>query len=107
VAKKKAAKKSAKTSGASRGAKTAPNKQATSRGAPGKKVKKKSAKAAGRELIAPRGDKRYVRRNEQGEFSESDDVGRSLPRDRKTKASRSANTGQGDRGDRRAKKLKS
>ncbi|HEX6643285.1 MAG TPA: hypothetical protein VF037_01325 [Gemmatimonadales bacterium] len=32
-----------------------------------------------RETIEPNpGDKRYVRRNEQGEFTEQDDVGRSL-----------------------------
>jgi hypothetical protein len=55
-----------------------------------------------RELIEPhKGDKRYVRRGAQGQFKESDDVGRSLPRDRKRKAKTIAPKGQGDRGDRK------
>jgi hypothetical protein len=58
--------------------------------------------AAKRELIEPhKGDKRYVRRNPKGEFKESDDVGRSLATDRRTKAKNVAKPGQGDRGDRR------
>ena len=61
-------------------------------------MKKKSAK---RELISPRGDKRYVRRDEGGKFSESDDVGRSLSKDQKSKAKRTAAAGQGDKGDRK------
>ena len=31
-----------------------------------------------RELIAPKGDKRHVRRDTMGRFNESDDAGRSL-----------------------------
>jgi hypothetical protein len=55
-----------------------------------------------REIVEPhKGDKRYVRRNPQGEFKESDDVGRSLPADRRTKAKNVAKPGQGDKGDRR------
>ena len=55
-----------------------------------------------RELIEPhKGDKRYVRRNTKGRFKESDDVGRSLPQDRRRKAKTIAKPGQGDRGDRR------
>ena len=56
-----------------------------------------------RELIEPNeGDKRYVRRDEEGEFTESqDDVGRSLSQDRKTAAETETRKGQGDRGDRR------
>ena len=38
-------------------------------------MKTKSTK---RELIAPRGDKRYIRRDAKGRIKESDDVGRSL-----------------------------
>jgi hypothetical protein len=54
-----------------------------------------------RELIAPHpGDKRYMRRNAQGEFDEMDDVGRSLTRDRRRKAKTRSTKGQGDRGDR-------
>jgi hypothetical protein len=54
-----------------------------------------------RELIAPRGDKRYVRRSKSGQFKESDDVGKSLAADRRTKAKRVSKKGEGDRGDRR------
>jgi hypothetical protein len=62
------------------------------------KAKKRSSGA--RELIAPRGDKRYVRRSGSGRFSESDDVGRSQSTDRRRKAKTKAKRGQGDRGDR-------
>jgi hypothetical protein len=53
-----------------------------------------------RELIAPKGDKRYVRRDERGRFEESDDVGRSLASDVRRRAKTKAKSGQGDRGDR-------
>jgi hypothetical protein len=55
---------------------------------------------AKRELIAPKGDKRYVRRDTRGRFEESDDVGRSLARDVRQHAKTKAKSGQGDRGDR-------
>jgi hypothetical protein len=59
--------------------------------------------AAKRELIEPhKGDKRYVRRGPRGRFSESDDVGKSLTKDRRRKAKTVAKHGQGDRGDRRS-----
>jgi hypothetical protein len=55
-----------------------------------------------RELIEPNpGDKRYVRRDDQGQFSESDDVGRSLSTDRRRQAKTESKPGQGDRGDRK------
>ena len=54
-----------------------------------------------RELISPNGDKRYVRRDEQGRFKESDDVSRSLSQDRRRTAKTDAKPGQGDRGDRK------
>jgi hypothetical protein len=58
--------------------------------------------AAKRELIEPhKGDKRYVRRDEKGQFSESDDLGRSLARDVKQHAKTESKPGQGDRGDRK------
>jgi len=57
--------------------------------------------AAKRELIAPKGDKRYIRRDEKGRIKESDDVGRSLAADRRTKAKTVAKPGQGDKGDRK------
>jgi len=59
------------------------------------------SKSAKRELINTGRDKRYVRRNSEGEFRESDDVGRSLGQDRKRKAKAAAKAGQGDKGDRK------
>jgi hypothetical protein len=50
-------------------------------------------------LIDTGTDKRYVRRNSQGQFKESDDVGRSLSRDRRRSSPTRARKGQGDRGD--------
>ena len=60
--------------------------------------------AAKREQIDTGRDKRYVRRDTAGKFKESDDTGRSLSRDRKTRAKKSSKSGQGDRGDRRRTK---
>lgn len=70
-----------------------------------KKAAKKTArkKARRRELIDTGRDKRYVRRDAEGQFKESDDVGRSLSQDRKRTAKKSAKAGQGDKGDRRSK----
>jgi hypothetical protein len=53
-----------------------------------------------RDLIDTGTDKRYVRRDEKGQFKESDDVGRSLAADSRQQAKTEAGTGQGDRGDR-------
>lgn len=54
-----------------------------------------------RELIEPNeGDKRFVRRDEEGKFTESDDVGRSLSQDQKRDAKTESKPGQGDKGDR-------
>ena len=52
-----------------------------------------------RELIDTGTDKRYVRRDGQGQFKESDDQGRSLAQDVKRKAKTRVESGQGDRGD--------
>lgn len=60
-------------------------------------AKRRSSK---RELISPRGDKRYVRRDARGLIKESDDQGRSLSGDRRRQAKRKSKAGQGDRGDR-------
>ncbi len=57
------------------------------------------AKKTDRELIDTGTDKRFVRRDEKGQFEESDDVGRSLARDRQQEAERKVPSGQGDRGD--------
>jgi len=53
-----------------------------------------------RELIKPKGDARYVRRDAKGQFKESDDMGRSLKQDRAHKARNKVKSGYGDRGDR-------
>ena len=56
--------------------------------------------AGDRELIEPNeGDKRFARRDEEGKFTEQDDVGRSLSKDRETEAENESKKGQGDRGD--------
>jgi hypothetical protein len=57
--------------------------------------------ARDRELIEPHeGDKRYIRRDEEGRFTESqDDVGRSLAADQRVHAKTKVKKGQGDKGD--------
>jgi hypothetical protein len=52
-----------------------------------------------RERIDTGTDKRFVRRDEQGRFKESVDVGRSLSADRRQQAKGVAPDEQGDRGD--------
>lgn len=56
---------------------------------------------AKRELIDTGTDKRYVRRDDGGRFTESDDAGRSQAADRRQKAETASKPGQGDRGDRK------
>lgn len=53
-----------------------------------------------RELIDTGTDKRYVRRDHEGQFKDSDDVGKSLAADQRTKAKTVAKKGDGDQGDR-------
>ena len=61
--------------------------------------------AGKRELIEPHsGDKRYVRRDDKGQFSDVVDVGKSLSQDRRQHSSTAAKHGEGDRCDRPAKK---
>ena len=55
-------------------------------------------KKSDRELIDTGTDKRYVRRDEEGKFVESDDVGRSLSQDVKKHAKTVVRPGQGDKG---------
>ena len=60
-----------------------------------------------RELIEPNaGDKRFVRRDEQGQFNKVVDVGKSLAADRRSSAKTEVEPGQGDRGDVRRSKRK-
>ncbi len=61
---------------------------------------KKSSKTSKRTVIEPHeGDRRYVRRNKEGEFKKEVSVGRSLAADRRTNAKTKVKKGQGDRGD--------
>jgi len=67
-----------------------------------KKSSKKGSSKKGsskRELIDTGKDKRYVRRDEKGQFKEVDEVSRSLSQDIKRKAKTKVPPGQGDRGD--------
>jgi hypothetical protein len=55
-----------------------------------------------RELVEPTsGDKRYIRRDEQGQIRESTDVSKSLAQDVRKDAKTTVKPGQGDRGDRK------
>lgn len=56
-----------------------------------------------RELIDTGNDKRFVRRDEDGKFSESVDVGKSLAADQRRHSEKEAPRGEGDKGDRRKK----
>jgi hypothetical protein len=59
-------------------------------------AKKSSGK---RTLIKPKGDARYIKRDPKGRIKESDDVGRSLKKDREKKAKTKVKPGYGDKGD--------
>lgn len=65
-------------------------------------MEKKSNKSH-RELIDTGTDKRFVRRDDQGQFEEETDVGRSLARDRQQQAKTKVEPGQGDRGDQKSR----
>jgi hypothetical protein len=53
-----------------------------------------------RELIDTGTDKRFVRRDDEGRFKESVDVGRSLAADQRQHSTTKAKRGEGDKGDR-------
>jgi hypothetical protein len=55
--------------------------------------------SSNREVVDTGKDKRYVRRDEQGRFEESDDVSRSLSQGVRRDAKKEVPKGQGDRGD--------
>lgn len=59
----------------------------------------KKATKSHRELIDTGNDKRFVRRDEKGEFEKVVDVGRSIANDTKQHAETKVPPGQGDRGD--------
>jgi len=54
-----------------------------------------------RELIDTGNDKRYVRRDDEGQFKKVVEVGASFAADRRSKAKTVAKPGQGDKGDQR------
>ena len=83
-------------------AKSGSKKSSGSSGSKKSSAKKSSAKRGSgkRELIDTGTSKRYVRRDGEGQFKESVDVGRSLSADRKRKSSKKVKSGYGDRGDR-------
>jgi hypothetical protein len=54
-----------------------------------------------RELIDTGNDKRFVRRDAEGQFKDVVDVGKSLAADQRQKAKTEVKSGQGDRGDRK------
>jgi hypothetical protein len=57
-----------------------------------------------RTLIEPNDDKRYVRRNNQGQFKEIDDAGKSLSQDIRKASAVTVKAGQGNQGDQARKK---
>ena len=66
-----------------------------------------TSKSSGqRTLIKPKGDARFIRRDERGRIKESDDVGRSLKQDRARKAKIIVKSGYGDRGDQKKRASK-
>jgi hypothetical protein len=69
------------------------------------KASKSAAKKGSgkRELIAPKGDKRYIKRDAKGRIKESDDQGRSLSQDKKKTAKKKVKSGYGDQGDQEKK----
>jgi hypothetical protein len=64
---------------------------------------KKESDMSKRELIDTGSDKRYVRRDTQGQFKQSVDVGRSLSADKRHNAEHEAKPGEGDKGDHKSK----
>ncbi len=56
-----------------------------------------------REEIAPNGDKRYIRRDDNGRVKTSVEEGASLSADARHKAKTKSEPGQGDRGDHNTK----
>jgi len=71
-----------------------------------KKPAAKRKASSKRELLDTGRDKRFVRRDAEGQFKESDDVGKALSADRRRKAKTIAKVGQGDKGDRPRTKRK-
>jgi hypothetical protein len=80
----------------------AKRKAAPKKAAPKRKIAAKRKTAGRRELIDTGTNKLFVRRNARGtSFKKVVDAGKSITRDKRTKARRKVPSGQGDRGDRR------
>ena len=76
------------------------SKKATSKTSASKSSGSKKKSASKRELIEPTsGDKRYVRRDKEGQFRKVVDMGRSLAADRRSTSKTKVKSGQGDKGD--------
>lgn len=74
---------------------------ATANGKAARKAPARRKTASRRELIDTGTNKLFVRRNARGtSFKTVVDAGRSITRDKRTKAKRKVPSGQGDRGDR-------
>jgi hypothetical protein len=69
----------------------------------GEKLMAEKKGSGDRELIDTGQDKRYVRRDEKGQFEEVDEVSRSLSQDVRREAKTEVKPGQGDRGDQKRK----
>jgi hypothetical protein len=74
---------------------------AAKKGSSKKGASKKSSKSGSskRTLIAPKGDKRYIKRDAKGRIKESDDQGRSLSQDVRQHSKHEVKPGYGDQGD--------
>lgn len=100
--KKAASTKSAKSTTATKASAKGAAKKSTSTKAASKKAtsKKAASKASGkREMIDTGKNKMYARRDAEGQFTEMDDVGRSLAADRRRQAKTTVKPGYGDQGD--------
>ncbi|HEX8773748.1 MAG TPA: hypothetical protein VF735_09055 [Pyrinomonadaceae bacterium] len=79
---------------------------ATKKGSAKKGTSKKSSKSGSskRTLIAPKGDKRYIKRDAKGRITESDDQSKSLGQDVRQHSKHEVGPGYGDQGDQPARK---
>lgn len=80
--------------------------KATKAATPKASTRKSPPKSEKRELINTGDDARYVKRNKDGEFKESDDVKRSQAIDKSKKAKTQVPSGYGDQGDQKPKAKK-
>lgn len=95
-----AKKSSTKKSSSKSASKKSSSKAASSKKSGSTKAASKKRASSKRSLIEPTpGDKRYVRRDAQGQFDKVVDVGRSLAADRRSTSKTKVKSGQGDKGD--------